>query len=333
MNTTPFKGRHFLKLADFSTQEIDRLIDLAISLKQAKKEGREQKRLQGKNIALIFEKTSTRTRCAFEVAAYDQGAQITYLESNSAQIGKKESIEDTARVLSRMYDAIEYRGASHALVETLAAFSSVPVFNGLTDEWHPTQMLADLMTIREYSDKSYHDICYVYIGDARNNTANSLLHLGALMGMKTHICAPKSLFPDQKLVSECKALAKSSGAEILLSEDPAEALKGADFVYTDVWVSMGEDPAIWEERIPMLRAYRVSEALLALSQNREILFMHCLPAYHDRHTKIGEEIYQRFHLNGVEVSHKVFEGPRSIVFDQAENRMHTIKALLVAFLS
>ncbi len=333
MNTKPFKGRNFLKLADFSAQEVAQLVDLAIFLKRAKKEGREEKRLQGKNIALIFEKTSTRTRCAFEVAAYDQGAQVTYLESKSAQIGKKESIEDTARVLSRMYDAIEYRGASHDLVETLAAFSSVPVFNGLTDEWHPTQMLADLMTFREYSNKNYQDIRYVYIGDARNNTANSLLHLGALMGMKTHICAPKSLYPDEKLVSECQVLAKSSGAEILLSEDPAEALKDADFIYTDVWVSMGEDPAIWEERIRELRRYRVSEELMALSQNRKILFMHCLPAYHDRHTEIGEEIYQRFHLEGVEVSNEVFEGPHSIVFDQAENRMHTIKALLVAFLS
>ncbi|MCV2503314.1 MAG: ornithine carbamoyltransferase [Neisseriaceae bacterium] len=327
-----FKNRDFLKLSDFSQSEVEDLVQLAIALKQSKDMALEKPLLQGKNIALIFEKTSTRTRCAFEVAAHDQGAHVTYLELQSSQIGHKESIKDTARVLSGMFDAIEYRGNSQALIEELALYSKVPVFNGLTDEWHPTQMLADLMTMREHSQKNYADISFVYLGDARNNTGNSLLHLGALMGMDVRIAGPKKLWPEASLIESCKELAKTSGARILLTESTEEAVKNVDFVYTDIWVSMGEPDEVWSERIQLLKPYRVDSELMKLSDNSHVKFMHCLPAYHDRETKIGEEIYQKFGLDGVEVANQVFESERSIVFAQAENRMHTIKALLVAFL-
>ncbi|QRN40646.1 MAG: ornithine carbamoyltransferase [Neisseriaceae bacterium] len=327
-----FKNRDFLKLSDFSKSEVEDLIQLAIALKQAKGMASEKPLLQGKNIALIFEKTSTRTRCAFEVAAHDQGAHVTYLESQSSQMGHKESIKDTARVLSGMFDAIEYRGSSQALIEELALYSKVPVLNGLTDQWHPTQMLADLMTMREYSQKKYTDISFVYLGDARNNTGNSLLHLGALMGMDVRIAGPKSLWPEECLVLMCKELAKTSGARILLTESTEEAVKNVDFIYTDVWVSMGESDEVWSERIALLEPYRVDSELMKLSDNVNVKFMHCLPAYHDRETKIGEAIYQAFGLDGVEVTNQVFESEQSIVFSQAENRMHTIKALLVALL-
>ncbi|MBN3860225.1 ornithine carbamoyltransferase [Neisseriaceae bacterium PsAf] len=327
-----FKNRDFLKLSDFSQSEVEDLVQLAIALKQSKDMALEKPLLQGKNIALIFEKTSTRTRCAFEVAAHDQGAHVTYLELQSSQIGHKESIKDTARVLSGMFDAIEYRGNSQALIEELALYSKVPVFNGLTDEWHPTQMLADLMTMREHSQKNYADISFVYLGDARNNTGNSLLHLGALMGMDVRIAGPKKLWPEASLIESCKELAKTSGARILLTESTEEAVKNVDFVYTDIWVSMGEPDEVWSERIQLLKPYRVDSELMKLSDNSHVKFMHCLPAYHDRETKIGEEIYQKFGLDGVEVANQVFESEQSIVFAQAENRMHTIKALLVAFL-
>ena len=326
-------GKDFLKLADFTQQEIATLIDLAIALKADKKLGRERKHLSGKNIALIFEKTSTRTRCAFEVAAHDQGAYVTYLDPNATQIGHKESIKDTARVLSGMFDAIEYRGSSQALVEELAHYASIPVFNGLTDMWHPTQMLADLMTMRECCLKNYQDISYVYIGDGRNNTANSLLYLGALMGMDVRVCAPESLLPDEKIQRLAQQAAVQSGAKLTISTDILHTIQAVDFIYTDVWLSMGEDDAKWQERIELLLPYQVNTELMRLTHHDHVRFMHCLPAYHNCETKIGQEIYQRFALNGLEVSEAVFESPASIVFQQAENRMHSIKALMVACLS
>ena len=326
------KNRHFLKLLDFSPAEIVQLLDLAAELKAAKKAGQEQRYLQGKNIALIFEKTSTRTRCAFEVAARDQGAGVTYLEPSGSQIGHKESIKDTARVLGRMYDGIEYRGFGQAVVEELAAYAGVPVFNGLTDEFHPTQMLADLLTMREHCDKPLNEIAYAYVGDARYNMGNSLLLAGALLGMDVRIGAPKALLPSADIIAKAQAIAAETGARVLLTEDVAEAVNGVDFVHTDVWVSMGEPAEVWRERIELLKDYRVTPELMAASHNPKVKFMHCLPAFHNRETKVGEWIYETFGLNGVEVTEEVFESPASIVFDQAENRMHTIKAVLVASL-
>lgn len=326
------KNRHFLKLLDFSPAEIVALLDLAAELKAAKKAGQEQQYLKGKNIALIFEKTSTRTRCAFEVAARDQGAGVTYLEPSGSQIGHKESIKDTARVLGRMYDGIEYRGFGQAVVEELAAYAGVPVFNGLTDEFHPTQMLADLLTMREHCTKPLNQIAYAYVGDARYNMGNSLLLAGALLGMDVRIGAPQALLPSADIIAKAQALAEQTGARILLTEDVAEAVKGVDFIHTDVWVSMGEPVEVWHERIALLKDYRVTPELMAAAQNPDVKFMHCLPAFHNRETKVGEWIYETFGLDGVEVTEEVFESPASIVFDQAENRMHTIKAVLVASL-
>ena len=324
--------RHLLKLTDFTPDQINALLDLAAELKAAKKAGRETQRLRGKNIALIFEKTSTRTRCAFEVAAHDQGAQVTYLEPGSSQIGHKESIKDTARVLGRMYDGIEYRGHGHETVEELARYAGVPVFNGLTDRYHPTQSLADLLTMREHSSKALAQTAYAYVGDARCNMGNSLLLAGALMGMDVRIGAPKELWPDDSVITRAHELAERSGARILLTDNPQQAVAGVDFIHTDVWVSMGEPPEIWQQRIDLLRPYRVGTELMAAAGTPQVKFMHCLPAFHNRETKIGEWIYQTFGLDGVEVSEEVFEGAASIVFDQAENRMHTIKAALVALL-
>lgn len=327
------KNRHFLKLLDFTAAEIQYLLDLAAELKATKKSGREQQKLKGRNIALIFEKTSTRTRCAFEVAAYDQGAQVTYLEPGGSQIGHKESIKDTARVLGRMYDAIEYRGFSQQTIEELAEYAGVPVINGLTDEFHPTQILADLLTMREHCAKPLQETAFAYMGDARFNMGNSLLLGGALMGMDVRIGAPRSLWPSEELVERARRIAESSGARILLTEDPQEAVRNADYIHTDVWVSMGEAESVWKERIELLAPYQVNPALMAASGNPNVKFMHCLPAFHNRETKIGEWIYQTFGMNGVEVTEEVFESPASVVFDQAENRMHTIKAVLVALLS
>ncbi len=326
------KNRHFLKLLDFSQDEILHYLNLAAELKAAKKVGKEVQRMKGKNIALIFEKTSTRTRCAFEVAARDQGAGVTYLEPTGSQIGHKESIKDTARVLGRMYDGIEYRGFGQEIVEELAKYAGVPVFNGLTNEFHPTQMLADALTMQEHSDKPLHQVAYAYVGDARYNMANSLLILGAKLGMDVRIGAPKALWPSEDIVVQAKAVAAESGAKILLTENVEEAVNGVDFIHTDVWVSMGEPKEVWQERIDLLKAYRVTPELMAASGNTQVKFMHCLPAFHNRETTVGEWIYETFGLNGVEVTEDVFESEASIVFDQAENRMHTIKAVMVAAL-
>ena len=327
------KNRHFLKLLDFTPAEIHYLLDLSAELKAAKKAGAEVPKLKGKNIALIFEKTSTRTRCAFEVAAMDQGAGVTYLEPTGSQIGHKESIKDTARVLGRMYDGIEYRGFGQAIVEELAAYAGVPVFNGLTNEFHPTQMLADVLTMREHSQKPLNEIAYAYVGDARSNMGNSLLLIGALLGMDVRIGAPKHLWPSESLIAKAHELAQTSGARVLLTDDPQAAVAGVDFIHTDVWVSMGEPEAAWQERIGLLKPYRVTPELMAASGKPQVKFMHCLPAFHNRETKVGEWIYQTFGLDGVEVTEEEYESEASIVFDQAENRMHTIKAVLVALLA
>ena len=327
------KNRHFLKLLDFTPAEIHYLLDLSAELKAAKKAGAEVPKLKGKNIALIFEKTSTRTRCAFEVAAMDQGAGVTYLEPTGSQISHKESIKDTARVLGRMYDGIEYRGFGQAIVEELAAYAGVPVFNGLTNEFHPTQMLADVLTMREHSQKPLNEIAYAYVGDARSNMGNSLLLIGALLGMDVRIGAPKHLWPSESLIAKAHELAQTSGARVLLTDDPQAAVAGVDFIHTDVWVSMGEPEAAWQERIDLLKPYRVTPESMAASGKPQVKFMHCLPAFHNRETKVGEWIYQTFGLDGVEVTEEVFESEASIVFDQAENRMHTIKAVLVALLA
>ena len=327
------KNRHLLSLVNHTQREILYLLDLSRDLKRAKYAGTEQQKLKGKNIALIFEKTSTRTRCAFEVAAYDQGAGVTYLEPSGSQIGHKESIKDTARVLGRMYDGIAYRGYGQAVVEELAQYAGVPVFNGLTDEFHPTQMLADLLTMREHCSKPLNEIAYAYVGDARYNMGNSLLLVGALMGMDVRIGAPKALWPEEAVIAKAREAAQSSGARILLSEDPVAAVAGVDYIHTDVWVSMGEPEAAWRERIELLKPYQVNAALMAASGNPQVQFMHCLPAFHNRETKVGQWIYDTFGMDGVEVTEDVFESPASIVFDQAENRMHTIKAVLVATLA
>ncbi|HHA4057716.1 TPA: ornithine carbamoyltransferase [Neisseria gonorrhoeae] len=326
------KNRHFLKLLDFTPEEITAYLDLAAELKDAKKAGREIQRMKGKNIALIFEKTSTRTRCAFEVAARDQGADATYLEPSASQIGHKESIKDTARVLGRMYNAIEYRGFAQETVEELAKYAGVPVFNGLTNEFHPTQMLADALTMREHSGKPLNQTAFAYVGDARYNMGNSLLILGAKLGMDVRIGAPQSLWPSEGIIAAAHAAAKETGAKITLTENAHEAVKGVGFIHTDVWVSMGEPKEVWQERIDLLKDYRVTSELMAASGNPQVKFMHCLPAFHNRETKVGEWIYETFGLNGVEVTEEVFESPAGIVFDQAENRMHTIKAVMVAAL-
>ena len=324
------RNRNFTSLLDFTPREIRFLLHLAADLKAAKYGGYEQQRMRGKNIAVIFEKTSTRTRVAFEVAAYDQGAHVTYLGPSGTQIGHKESMKDTARVLGRIYDGIEYRGFGQTIVEELAQYAGVPVWNGLTDEFHPTQILADVMTMTEFSDKPLSQIAYCYLGDARNNMGDSLLVGGAKLGMDVRLCAPPALWPHDDLVARCREIGEHTGARISLTEDPAEGVAGADFLYTDVWVSMGEDASVWEERVKLLRPYQVNAELVALSGNPAVKFMHCLPALHDRHTKVGEEMFQRFGLDGMEVTDDVFESERSIVWDQAENRMHTIKAVMVA---
>ncbi|OOX78493.1 ornithine carbamoyltransferase [Snodgrassella alvi] len=327
------KQKHFLKLLDYTPAEIQTLLDLAASLKAEKKNAAEQPRLTGKNIALIFEKTSTRTRCAFEVAAHDQGAHVTYLDSSGSQIGHKESIRDTARVLGRMYDAIEYRGYGQEIVEQLAEYAGVPVINGLTNEYHPTQMLADLLTMKENSKKPLNQIAYAYVGDARYNMGNSLLVAGAKMGMDVRIGAPRAFWPNDALIEQCRSIAKQTGARITLTEDAAAAVDQADFIHTDVWVSMGEAKETWKERIEQLRPYRVDARLMAASNNPEVKFMHCLPAIHNRDTQVGQWLFNEFSLDGAEVSEEVFESVASIVFEQAENRMHTIKAVLVALLT
>ncbi len=326
------RNRSFLKLLDFSPKEIQFLLDLARDLKRAKYTGTEQPTLKGKNIALIFEKTSTRTRCAFEVAAYDQGAHVTYLGPSGSQIGIKESMKDTARVLGRMFDGIEYRGFAQKTVEELAEYAGVPVWNGLTNEFHPTQILADFLTMSEHVDKPLREVSYAYLGDARFNMGNSLLVGGAKMGMDVRIVAPKALQPAAELVAQCREIAKETGARITITDDPAAGVKGCDFLYTDVWVSMGEPAEVWKERIELLRPYQVNAELMAKTGNPHCKFMHCLPAYHNLETQVGRDVHKQFGLDGIEVTEEVFEGPNSIVFDEAENRMHTIKAVMVATL-
>ncbi|MFD8799351.1 ornithine carbamoyltransferase [Streptomyces atroolivaceus] len=326
-------GRHFLKELDFTAEEFRGLIALSAELKAAKKAGGEVRRLHGRNIALIFEKTSTRTRCAFEVAAADQGASTTYLDPSGSQIGHKESVKDTARVLGRMFDAIEYRGDSQQAVEELAAYGGVPVYNGLTDDWHPTQMLADVLTMTEHTDKPLEEITFAYLGDARFNMGNSYLITGALLGMDVRIVAPAAYWPVQEVVDRAHELAACSGARITLTEDVGEGVRGADFVVTDVWVSMGEPKEIWDERISALAPYAVTMDVLRATGNDDVKFLHCLPAFHDLGTKVGREIHERHGLSELEVTDEVFESRHSVVFDEAENRMHTIKAVLVATLA
>jgi ornithine carbamoyltransferase len=326
-------NRSFLKEADFTARELQHLLELSAALKTAKYAGTEVPRLHGKNIALIFEKTSTRTRSAFEVGAYDQGAHVTYLDTTGSQLGHKESIADTARVLGRMYDAIEFRGSAHSDVEELAASAGVPVYNGLTDEWHPTQMLADFLTMHESSHKPYDAITYTYIGDAHSNVGRSLLVMGAIMGADVRICAPEELWPPADVQTLAAERAESSGARITLTQDRDEALNGTDFIYTDVWVSMGEPQDAWTERVKLLAPYQVNRAALDTTGNPKVKFLHCLPAYHDLNTEVGREVMEHTGMkDGLEVTDEVFKSPASIVFDQAENRLHTIKAVLVATL-
>ncbi|MEV4557360.1 ornithine carbamoyltransferase [Kitasatospora sp. NPDC049285] len=326
------RNRHFLKELDFTPQEFRHLVDLAAQLKAAKYAGTEQPRLRGKNIALIFAKTSTRTRCAFEVAAHDQGASTTYLDPAGSQMGHKESIKDTARVLGRMFDGIEYRGDGQAIVEELAEHAGVPVWNGLTDEWHPTQMLADVLTIREHTAKPLTETTLVYLGDARSNMGNSLLVTGALLGMDIRIVAPAQLWPSEEVRKAAQALAETSGARVTLTEDVAEGVAGADFLYTDVWVSMGEPKEVWAERIALLKPYQISMDTLRATGNPAVKFLHCLPAYHDLGTEIGRQMHELTGMAELECTDEVFESPHSVVFDQAENRLHTIKAVMVATL-
>ncbi|MEU7151968.1 ornithine carbamoyltransferase [Streptomyces sp. NPDC045456] len=328
---TDLKGRHFLKELDFGAEEFHGLVDLAAELKAAKRAGEEVARLRGRNIALIFEKTSTRTRCAFEVAAADQGASTTYLDPAGSQIGHKESVRDTARVLGRMFGAIEYRGSSQSVVEELAAYAGVPVFNGLTDEWHPTQMLADVLTIKEHvPGRPLTEVTLAYLGDARYNMGNSYLITGALLGMDVRIVAPEGLWPDEEVVTRAKELAAHSGARVTITADVTEGVRGADFVATDVWVSMGEPKEVWDERIALLGAYAVTMDVLRATGNPDVKFLHCLPAFHDLGTAVGREIFERHGLTSLEVTDEVFESAHSVVFDEAENRLHTIKAVLVA---
>ncbi|ROW61643.1 ornithine carbamoyltransferase [Cronobacter malonaticus] len=331
--TINLKNRNFLKLLDYTPAEIQYLIDLAMQLKADKKAGREKKTLVGKNIALIFEKTSTRTRCAFEVGAFDQGAQVTYIGPSGSQIGHKESMKDTARVLGRMYDGIEYRGYGQAIVEELGEFAGVPVWNGLTNEFHPTQILADLMTMLEHSSgKTLPQIRFAYLGDARNNMGNSLMVGAAKMGMEIRLVAPKAFWPEEALVEQCRAIAGETGARIMLTEHVDEGVDGVDFLYTDVWVSMGEPKEAWAERVALMKPYQVNQAVVKATGNPNVKFMHCLPAFHNEHTTVGREIEAAYGLKGLEVTDDVFESPCSIVFDEAENRMHTIKAVMVATL-
>ncbi len=326
------KNRNFLKLLDFSTKEINFLLELSESLKKSKYAGTEQPQLLNKNIALIFEKASTRTRCAFEVAAYDQGARVTYLGPSGSQIGQKESMKDTARVLGRMYDGIEYRGFGQDIVEVLGKYARVPVWNGLTNEYHPTQILADFLTMKEYSDKPLSQIKFCYLGDAKNNMGNSLMVGAAKLGMDFRAAAPKECQPTIELQNQCREIANTTGAKITITEDVAEAVKNCDFLYTDVWVSMGEPDEVWAERIKLLLPYQVNKKAMDLTGNSNVKFLHCLPAFHNRNTKVGEEIYKKFGIEAMEVTDDVFESEASVVFDQAENRLHTIKAVMVATL-
>jgi ornithine carbamoyltransferase len=327
------RNRSLLTVQDYTPREFRYLLDLARDLKRAKYARTEQKHLEGKEICLIFEKTSTRTRCAFEVACYDQGANVTYLDPSGSQIGHKESFKDTARVLGRMFDAIEYRGSAQKGVETLAKYAGVPVYNGLTDEYHPTQMIADVMTMREHSDKPVSEIKYAYLGDTRSNMGHSLLIVGCLLGMDVRICGPKQLWPSDEYQSIARDLAKKSGARLMITEDTAAAVKGVDFIHTDVWVSMGEPKEVWKERIQLLTPYQVNSKLMEASGNSQVKFMHCLPAYHDTETTLGKQIATDYGMsNGLEVTNDVFESEANVAFEQAENRLHTIKALLVATL-
>lgn len=328
------RQRHFLRLMDFTPQEIQFLLDLAAELKKAKYAGTEQPRLKGKNIALVFEKTSTRTRSAFEVSAFDQGANVSYIGPSGSQIGHKESMKDTARVLGRMYDAIQYRGYGQELVETLANYSGVPVWNGLTDEFHPTQILADFLTMLEHGKgKRLDQMKLAYLGDARNNMGNSFVEGAALMGLDLRLVGPKQFFPEQKLLDEVAEMAKQTGAKITCTEDVEAGVKDVDFLYTDIWVSMGEPESAWAERIELMKPYQVNAKLMALTGNPNVKFMHCLPSFHDKNTVIGKKMAEKYGMNGLEVTDEVFESEASIVFDEAENRMHTIKAVMVATLA
>lgn len=326
------KGRSYLKISDFSQREMLFLLDLARDLKRAKYSGTERETLKGKEICLIFEKTSTRTRCAFEVAAHDQGAHVTYLDPSGSQIGHKESMKDTARVLGRMFDAIEFRGAGQKMVEELAQYAGVPVYNGLTDDWHPTQMLADMLTMVEHADKPRTEISYAFLGDARNNMGNSLLVLGAMMGCDVRMIAPKENQPHEDVQEIAKKWAAETGARLTITDDVDKGVKGVDFVHTDVWVSMGEAKEVWESRIKLLTPYQVNMDLMKKTGNPTVKFMHCLPAFHNTETKVGQEMYEKFGITEMEVTEEVFESPMNISFEQAENRLHTIKAILVATL-
>jgi ornithine carbamoyltransferase len=326
------RNRNFLKLLDFTPEEIKFMLQLAADLKRAKYAGTEQQALKGKNIVLLFEKDSTRTRCAFEVAALDQGAHVTYLGPSGSQMGKKESMKDTARVLGRMYDGIEYRGYSQEIVEALAQYSGVPVWNGLTNEFHPTQILADFLTMSEHTDKPLHQVSFCYLGDARNNMGNSLMVGAAKMGMDFRAAAPKDCQPDTALVTKCQEIAKETGAKITITDKVDEAVKGVDFLYTDVWVSMGEPEEVWAERIKLLKPYQVNMDVVKKTGNPKVKFLHCLPAFHNLETAVGRDIHAKFGLEAMEVTEEVFESPMSIVFDEAENRLHTIKAVMVATL-
>ena len=327
------RGRSLVKLSDLSPDEIRFLLGFSSELKAAKRANTEEQQLVGKNIALIFEKSSTRTRISFEVAAYDQGAHVTYLGPSGSQIGHKESMKDTARVLGRIYDGIEYRGFAQSTVEVLAEYAGVPVWNGLTDEFHPTQILADVLTMTEHSDKPMEEIVFCYMGDARNNVANSLMVGGCKLGMEVRMCAPKSLWPEEARMEQCRQLAAETDARFTLTDEVEKGVAGADFLYTDIWVSMGEPDEVWQERTEQLRPYQVNMQAIEMSGNPEVKFLHCLPSFHNRDTTVGEEIYQKYGLDGLEVTEQVFESDHSIVFDQAENRMHTIKAVMVATLA
>ncbi len=326
------RNRHFLKLYDFTPAEIEYLLRLAADLKAAKYAGTEQQTLRGKNIVLLFEKDSTRTRCSFETAAHDQGAGVTYLGPSGSQMGKKESMKDTARVLGRIYDGIEYRGFEQFKVETLAQYAGVPVWNGLTNEWHPTQILADFLTMMEHSDKPLRNTTFCYLGDARYNMGNSLMMGAAKMGMDYRAAAPKAYWPDQAILKMAQEVARTTGAKITITDNVAEAVKGCDFLYTDVWVSMGEPDSAWAERIKEMMPYQVNARAMELTGNPNCKFLHCLPAFHNRETTVGEDIFQKFGVDAMEVTEEVFESPASIVFDEAENRLHTIKAVMVATL-
>jgi ornithine carbamoyltransferase len=326
------RGRHLMKLADFSPEEITYLVELAAELKAAKREGREEQKLVGREIALIFEKDSTRTRCAFEVAAYDQGAHVTFIGPSGSHMGHKETVKDTARVLGRMYDAIEYRGFGQDTAEELARWAGVPIYNGLTDEWHPTQILADFLTFREHIDKPFDEIAFCYLGDARFNMADSYLIGGAKLGMDVRIASPKSLWPRDEIVELARSTAAQTGAQITITDDVDEAVQGADVLLTDVWVSMGESDEVWAERIRLLTPYQVNAEAMAKTGNPDAKFMHCLPAFHNTETEVGREIFEKFGMSALEVTEDVFESPASLVFDEAENRLHTIKAVMVATL-